>query len=140
MDTAALTRTPDIDALLVVLALPAELELRRMRTEKRLSRVARQWTATVDTIPDFVAVIDHGYRLQRVNLALARFAGAHPRDLVGRKCHAVLHGLDSMVDLAPQPLSFAAITATWRPCQRAPASSFLLARRSPEPPAIVEAP
>lgn len=61
---------------------------------KRLSRVARQWTATVDTMPDFVAVIDNDYRLQRVNFALARFAGAHPRELVGRKCHEVLHGLD----------------------------------------------
>ncbi len=94
MGTTPLVRTPEVDALLTILALCAEVELRRIRSERKISQVARQWTATVDTIPDLVAVIGPDYRLLRVNLALARFASCPPKDLVGRKCHQVLHGLD----------------------------------------------
>lgn len=94
MGTAPLAWTPEADALLSILALCAELELRRIRSERKISRVARQWTATVDAIPDFVAVIAPDYRLLRVNIALARFASRLPKDLVGRQCHQVLHGLD----------------------------------------------
>jgi len=94
MGTAPFVWTPEADALLSILALCAEVELRRIRSESRISHVARQWTATVDTIPDLVAVIGPDYRLLRVNRALARFASCPPKDLVGRKCHQVLHGLD----------------------------------------------
>lgn len=94
MGTAPLVWTPEAEALLSILALCAEVELRRIRGERRISLVARQWTATVDTIPDLVAVIAPDHSLLRVNLALARFASCPPRDLLGRKCHQVLHGLD----------------------------------------------
>lgn len=94
MGTAPFVWTPEAEALLAILALCAEAELRRIRGERKISLVARQWTATVDTIPDLVAVIAPDHRLLRVNLALARFASCPPRDLLGRKCHQVLHALD----------------------------------------------
>lgn len=94
MGTAPLAWDPESEALLSILAFCAELELRRIRSERKISGIARQWTATVDTIPDFVAVIAPDHRFLRVNLALARFASCPPKDLVGMKCHQVLHGLD----------------------------------------------
>lgn len=94
MDRGSMDWDADAEALVSLLAFPAELEICRLRTQSGISRVARQWAAAVDTIPDFVAVIDADFRFQRVNQALARFAGVHPRELVGRKCHEVFHGLD----------------------------------------------
>jgi len=94
MDAEPIAWTPEADTLLSLLALYAEPEVRRIRGEREISRVARQWTATVDTMPDFVAVIAPDYRLLQVNLALARFASCRPKDLVGHKCHEVLHRLD----------------------------------------------
>jgi len=93
MGTSPLEWTAESDALLSILALLAELELRRVRSERKISRVARQWTATLDTMPDFVAVIAPDHRILRANLALARFASCSPKELVGRKCHEVLHHL-----------------------------------------------
>ncbi len=94
LDTAPLGWTPVADAVLSIFASAAEQELLRSRTEQRLSQLARKWTATLDAIPDLVAVIDPDFRLLRVNRALARIARAHPRDLIGCSCHRVFHGLD----------------------------------------------
>lgn len=38
-------------------------------------------------------VVGPDFRLLRVNAALARFANCSPKELIGRKCHEVLHGL-----------------------------------------------
>ena len=62
------------------------------RSEQRLRQIAGEWTAVFDALPEWVAVIDADFTLRRVNRALARFAGCEPQDLVGRKCHEVLHG------------------------------------------------
>jgi PAS domain S-box-containing protein len=94
MDTGPLDWSPVADAILGICATQAELEIRSAYAEKKLSRVARQWTATMDAMPEFVAVIGPDHRLLRVNRALARFAAVHPKELIGRQCHQVLHGLD----------------------------------------------
>jgi PAS domain S-box-containing protein len=60
--------------------------------EERLGHSLREWTATFDAIPDFVSVHDGSCRIVRANRALADFLGLHPRELIGRKCHEVLHG------------------------------------------------
>jgi len=65
---------------------------RLRRSERRLRQIAGEWTAVFDALPEWVAVIDGDFTLRRVNRALARFAGCEPQDLVGRKCHEVIHG------------------------------------------------
>ncbi|MHB8895070.1 MAG: PAS domain-containing protein [Candidatus Geothermincolia bacterium] len=58
----------------------------------RISRVAREWTATFDTIPDYIAIIDGTFRITRVNKAMARLLGREPRDVVGHQCYELMHG------------------------------------------------
>lgn len=64
----------------------------RASAEEAISRVAREWTATFDTISDFVSVHDREFRIVRANRALASLLGLHPRDVVGRTCHDLFHG------------------------------------------------
>ncbi|HEY5999786.1 MAG TPA: PAS domain-containing protein [bacterium] len=94
LDTVPLEWTAPADAVLALFAAHAEAEIRARRSERLLSHVAAQWTETMDAMPEFIAVISPDYRLIRVNRALADLASSHPRDLIGRTCHSVLHGLD----------------------------------------------
>jgi PAS domain S-box-containing protein len=64
----------------------------RKEAEQQISDVAREWVVTFDTIPDFVSVHDARFRLVKANRALADCLGAEPRELVGRRCHDVMHG------------------------------------------------
>jgi PAS domain S-box-containing protein len=75
-------------------ARPGEPLVLGTQTERLLGAVATQLTAALDAMPELVAVIGGDHTLVRVNRAMASVAGAHPRDLIGRKCHEVLHGLD----------------------------------------------
>lgn len=61
-------------------------------SNEALGHALREWTATFDAIPDFVSVHDRSFRIVRANQALADFLELHPRDLIGRTCHEVLHG------------------------------------------------
>lgn len=63
----------------------------KKKADEMISNVAWEWTATFDAMSDALALIDTEYRLTRVNMAMAKMAGMHPRDLVGRKCHEIVH-------------------------------------------------
>jgi PAS domain-containing protein len=64
----------------------------RERAEQQASRIAREWTSTFDNMLDMVAIISPDMKITRANAPLARFLSMHPRELVGRPCHEVLHG------------------------------------------------
>lgn len=66
----------------------------RSRAEDGLSRILREWTATLDAIPDLISVHDGEFRLVRVNRALARHLGRKPEELIGRRCHRLWHGTE----------------------------------------------
>ena len=89
--------TPSRSALEALEAAARKLEAelaRRRRSEQRLGQIAGEWSAVFDALPDPVAVIDGSFRFRRVNAAVASLAGCEPRDLVGRKCHEVMHGTE----------------------------------------------
>ena len=80
-------------------ALVAELEktglllggaLGRLDAEQRLRVAAQEWRATFDAIGDAVFLVDSDSRIQRLNLAAARFAQRPARELIGRTCCEVL--------------------------------------------------
>ncbi|MCE1238134.1 MAG: ATP-binding protein [Hyphomicrobiales bacterium] len=48
--------------------------------------------AVLDAVPDGIRVIDEDYRIIRANRAYCAQVGLSPRDVVGRRCHALSHG------------------------------------------------
>jgi PAS domain S-box-containing protein len=63
----------------------------QMRLNDELEFVARQWSTTFDTIPDFISIHDKDMKFVRVNKALAAFLGTDPEKLLGKICYKVLH-------------------------------------------------
>ena len=67
----------------------------RMRINDELEFVARQWSTTFDTIPDFISIHDKNMKFVRVNKALATFFGKDPEELLGKTCYEVMHNRKS---------------------------------------------
>ena len=53
--------------------------------------------AAFDVAPDWIALIDTDCVIRRVNRTMADALGVEPGDLVGRRCHEVLHGAEAPV-------------------------------------------
>ncbi len=63
----------------------------RKRSEKRLHRSERFLNTIFDSIRDPFCIFDHDFRTIRVNEAYALMRNKQVKDLIGRKCHEVLH-------------------------------------------------
>ena len=57
--------------------------------------------AAFDVAPDWIALIDTDCVIRRVNKTMADALGVEPDDLVGRKCHEIMHGSETPVPLCP---------------------------------------
>lgn len=64
------------------------------KTQANILRAKLEWERTFDTVPDLIAIIDHDYHLQRINLALARRLGLDFREALGQPCYKLICGLD----------------------------------------------
>lgn len=70
----------------------------RKRSDQRLRRSERFLNMTFDSIRDPFCIFDSEFRIIRVNAAYAAMKNRHVDDLIGRKCHDVLAGRDSVCD------------------------------------------
>ncbi|UCH80865.1 MAG: PAS domain S-box protein [Nitrospiraceae bacterium] len=66
-----------------------------------LESIINEWRTVFDSISDMVSVLDRDNRIIRVNRPFAQFVGAEIEDIIGRKCHEVLHGTDKPVSYCP---------------------------------------
>ena len=83
---------------------PKALERKIAEREKintELEFVARQWSNTFDTIPDFIAVLDKELRYVRVNKTMADFLGKNPEELLGQNCYRVMHNKEEPCSICP---------------------------------------
>jgi PAS domain S-box-containing protein len=55
----------------------------------------------LDVVPDWIALIDAGCILRRVNRSMAEGLGMEEADMVGRHCHELLHGTDGPILRCP---------------------------------------
>ncbi|MEW6518047.1 MAG: response regulator [Thermodesulfobacteriota bacterium] len=76
-------------------------ERKLIEMDAALAQAAENWRATFNAIPDFVSVHDMERRLVRVNKALADHLGMGQEELIGRKCHEVVHDLTHPWPLCP---------------------------------------
>lgn len=66
----------------------------RKNAEVRLRNAANEWEATFNSISDMVSIHDKDFNLVRVNRAFSDMLKKKRSDLIGKKCHQVLHGTD----------------------------------------------
>jgi len=60
-----------------------------------------QWQSTFEALPDLIALVDNDHRILRVNNAMAEHLGLQPREIEGRFCYEVVHGLSAPPDFCP---------------------------------------
>lgn len=71
------------------------------KNTEALLRAKQEWEKTFDTVPELIAITDKNHVIRRINMAMANRLGKHPRELVGRKCHRVVHGKNSLPVFCP---------------------------------------
>ncbi len=89
----------------------AELENRTRELEREIKQreaadsailhAKNEWEYTMDSIPDFIALLDREHRLVRVNKPLARAVGMQPKEMVGENCCRILRGRDEVPEDCP---------------------------------------
>ncbi len=79
----------------------------RKRVEKAIERAKNEWEQTFDTVPDLIAIIDRNYNILRANKAMADKINAHPREIIGKKCYEVCHGIREPIPICPLHRSLA---------------------------------
>ncbi|WP_205743376.1 PAS domain-containing protein [Geobacter sp. FeAm09] len=72
------------------------------KDDRQENRQARQdWEQTFDAVPDLMTIIDAQYTIRRVNRAMAERCGLRPEELIGRKCHEVMHASPDAAGVCP---------------------------------------
>ncbi len=65
----------------------------RIRFYQQKSAAAEEWRTTFDSIADLVSIVGRDFKLKRVNKAFADVFGLHPKEVIGRTCYELVHGL-----------------------------------------------
>ncbi len=68
-------------------------------------KIYEEWIKVLDTISDYVFLIDKDYRIVRTNKAFCDLMKKKPRDLIGKHCYEVLHGTDKPLPNCPYKIS-----------------------------------
>ena len=59
--------------------------------QEQVVKAAKDWEDTFNAISDLVFIQDRSFVITKVNLALCKTLGLKPEDIVGKKCHEVMH-------------------------------------------------
>jgi PAS domain S-box-containing protein len=73
----------------------------RKQAEAALVDAAREWSTSFDAMPEGVSIHAPDRTILRVNRSLCRLLGKGEEEIVGRKCHAIFHGMEGPVSHCP---------------------------------------
>ncbi len=69
------------------------IEKERETAKIRLGAANEEWKMTFDSMTDFAFIIGMDNTIQNVNTATARLLAKDPKDIIGKKCYEIMHGL-----------------------------------------------
>jgi len=73
----------------------------RKLSDEAVRRGKREWEQTFDAVPDLIAIVDLTHTIVRVNHAMAVRCGKTPDELIGCKCHYLVHCSHSPASFCP---------------------------------------
>ncbi|MBF0384298.1 MAG: response regulator [Candidatus Omnitrophica bacterium] len=88
------------DSVTSINNLNAEIASRQL-AEKSLKKISREWEETFNSIQDMISIQDKECRLLRVNKAYADAFNLTPKEVIGKKCHVLVHGLENPHSACP---------------------------------------
>jgi PAS domain S-box-containing protein len=66
-----------------------------------LVKSAKQWEETFNSIKDAISIIGADHRILRANTAMATLVGLPIKEVIGKHCYEIIHGLGSPLDGCP---------------------------------------
>jgi diguanylate cyclase (GGDEF)-like protein/PAS domain S-box-containing protein len=74
----------------------------RKQTYENITKIAKEWQSTFDSITDLVSIQDSDFKLIRVNKAYADVFHKKPEELAGKQCYEVVHRKSCPIENCPQ--------------------------------------
>lgn len=93
--------TADDQELLSAIGNQAAMVLENAILFDKVSQGKAEWENVFDSLTDLIAVQNGDGRIVRVNKAMAHRLDTTPRNLLGKKCSAVIHGPDGNASACP---------------------------------------
>jgi PAS domain S-box-containing protein len=71
-----------------------QLKIKKQLTQvgKKVREASDEWAMTFNSISDLVSIQDKDFRIIKVNKAFADTFGMGAEELIGKKCHEIIHG------------------------------------------------
>lgn len=76
-----------------------------LSAEEQLKRAKVDWELTFNTIPDFITILDKEHKVLQVNNALLKQLKLPREQVIGKKCYAIVHGLNEPPSWCPHRLT-----------------------------------
>ncbi len=73
----------------------------RIWMENELRSGKEEWERTFNAVPDLIAILNNGYKIIRVNRAMAQQLGLEAEDCIGMHCYKAVHGTDAPPTYCP---------------------------------------
>lgn len=75
--------------------MPNERSTISLEEQEKIIHAKQEWAHTFDAVSDLIFIVDNDLKFLRVNRAMAEHCGCRPKELLGRKCFEVMHGMKS---------------------------------------------
>ncbi|HNX91602.1 MAG TPA: PAS domain S-box protein, partial [Candidatus Omnitrophota bacterium] len=73
----------------------------RKKAERKLRNTLEEWRATFNAVSDLMFVLDKDFTINKANNACEKFLGMKIGEIIGQKCHFLMHKLSKAFDGCP---------------------------------------
>ena len=77
----------------------------RLRAKEEVTKAAREWRTTFDSITDMISIHNRDWKITRVNTAFAKALRREPKELIGKTCYELLHNAEQPCAGCPHTLT-----------------------------------
>jgi PAS domain S-box-containing protein len=67
----------------------------------KLEKALKEWQDTFDAVPDIMALISPDFEILRLNKEGFRITGLKPEEIIGKKCHEIMHNTSKPIPECP---------------------------------------
>jgi PAS domain S-box-containing protein len=69
--------------------------------DERLRQAAQNWSSTFNSIQDSICLLDLDGTILQCNKAMCQLLGRPSEEIIGKKCHILMHGSDTFFSKCP---------------------------------------
>lgn len=74
---------------------------KRKLAEEKARLAAEEWEKTFNAMSDMIFIQDNNNIILKANEAFAKAVHSSPKDIIGKKCHIIIHGIGEPIEQCP---------------------------------------